>query len=473
MKKTFHKLRDWVFPNKLFLGVALGLLGYVLICDMKTFLLPFATSIGLYLGLHNQVFSKVLHRRNFWLVFAVIFLVTRLLFFAFCVSMRISTGDLNNVFMPQAHGVLQGGVPNVDFSTHYSQYFPYLIAIPVALVNNPYSIVVLFIFFELLVVFLMFKIGTRMTTVTDVKRSILIYLLSPMSYYLIVYWNQQEVIAAFFLLAVLYAYITLKGQPTLHQIIVPFVMAIAFAFNYLLVAVGLLSVIMLFYDNRVKRKIIIVFSGGLLVLYCPFIFLGATRQVVSGILVEFQYRSVGNNPFVILEVLFGKIPYVSFVLLAIVFLIIYYFIAKNKKTKQYETENDLVVFLPLMLYLVYMTFSKKSFSFYTLLFLPLLSMYVSREREFITSFVVYGLTNSIQYTLLSVFQYQHVYPFESAKTIMKLLLFVLVVGTNIAIQLSLAYNLLMQTYDGEKIELNIRSFFRFYLKEATTFFRCY
>lgn len=373
-----------------------GVLYESLVHSTFLILVPLAASIFLLVYSRRSNVRRIVHRR-FLIVWIIVLLATRFGFFAMYLGYGRVTWDLTDVFYSQGKSVLQGKAPNIGFPTHYSQYFPFLLAIPVALVDNPYSLVVFFIAFDILVGVGIWSLAGRIaqkwseaSVPQDLpKTAVMLYLLCPASFYVTIFWNQQEVVTAFLLLLVVYAYVALERRPDRLLIVVPLAMAAAFVMSYLLVCVGLFAVSILFYDPELKRRLIVRSGGAVLALYLPFLLLGVSFKPV---LEEFGYGAIGNNPFAVLETFSLKVGPLPYVALMIAFALMYF--AATIGRRGYERSGLPAICIPLMAYLLFMTLSRKSVSFYALVFLPFLAIFVAANRKLVDLYVIYGLANS-------------------------------------------------------------------------------
>ena len=359
-------------------------------------LVPIAVSLVLLLYMKRPAMRRLVHRR-FVVVWIIILLATRFGFFAMYLGYGRVTWDLTDVFYLQGRSVLEGKMPNIGFPTHYNQYFPFLLAIPVALANNPYSIVAFFMAFDIMVGLGVWSLASKIaenlppsSIPEDLpKTSVMLYILCPASFYVTIYWNQQEVVTAFLLLLVVYAYLAWERRPDRLLVAVPLVMAGAFVLSYLLVCIGLFAVLTLFYDAELKRKLIVRSGAAILALYMPFLLLGVDFKPV---LEEFGYGAIGNNPFAILETFSlsaGPLPYV---LLVVAFALVYFAVTIGRRG--YESSGLTAISIVLLAYLLFMTLSRKSVSFYVLVFLPFLAVFVAANQKLGDLYLIYGLANS-------------------------------------------------------------------------------
>ncbi|MFW9965147.1 MAG: hypothetical protein ACFFCX_16365, partial [Candidatus Sifarchaeia archaeon] len=104
-----------------------------------------------------------LSKRTFLLIILVFFIGSRIgSFFVLYFEIGYAgTGDLNNVFYEQARSLIEGGIPYIDFSSNYSPYFCFLIALPVIFWNHPVAINTILILFD----FLTLSVGYKLTSV--------------------------------------------------------------------------------------------------------------------------------------------------------------------------------------------------------------------------------------------------------------------------------------------------------------------
>jgi len=125
------------------------------------------------------------------------FLITRVgLFLAIFVIIGHPAGCDKHYWSLHGTSALDGLLPYIDYPSEYGPLFCYLLAPAFLWLNDILAPVVVFIFFD----FLTFLFLHRVTGDWDADRRIAsIYLLTPISWFVVVRYGQDESIAAFFL----------------------------------------------------------------------------------------------------------------------------------------------------------------------------------------------------------------------------------------------------------------------------------
>jgi len=315
-----------------------------------------------------------LSKRTFLVLILFFFIVSRLGSF-FLLYFEIGyggTGDLNNVFYLQARTLIEGGFPYVDFSTNYSPYFCFLIALPLLLWNDPIAINLVFFVFDFLTLLVGYKLVSRYLNESNTRTFVWFYSFIPLSWLFIVYWNQDEVLLSFFLLTA--AYLLSHGREKESAV----TLGIGFLFTKFLFIVFCLPLV-IYYRKPIRSVLVATFI--VLIGYIPFILTGA--DILIPLKNEAGYGAVGSNPWVILESLgiqTGILPHViSLGGLGILFVLcLLPTLATNQnwleKPREWG-ERILNLGMPgvmILFSLTFMLLSKKSFSFYSVIFVAFL-----------------------------------------------------------------------------------------------------
>ncbi len=318
-------------------------------------LMLLSTMLVLILGLALIDF-KMLERKKYFIIISLGFIVTRILsiLVLYNIAGISGTSDLNNVFGFQANEILQGNIPYIDFESHYSPYFPYLLSLPYLVISKPVSILSIFIFFDLLTLVVG---GMYVFETWDLKskyKFYWIYSFVPLTWPFISFWNQDEVISAFFLtLSMLLIYRNQEHKAAIC-------MGVGFLVTKFLILVFFIPLFLMM-KKPIRNGLL---TSGLIFLgYLPFIALGA--DVLLPFTTEAGYHSVGSNLWVILEAFSVSFPWYlpHLVVIICIFSIVLVYITSNR-LHHLSPEATIVLFS-----LVYMIAGKKSFSFYVPIFL--------------------------------------------------------------------------------------------------------
>ncbi len=100
--------------------------------------------------------------------------------------------DVSTVFWPQAHGVVEGGLPYRDFECFYSPLFPYLIALPVLLWNDPRVLVLFLSLLEAVTVALTLRAAGVAPRTSARSRWLAFYFFAPGPLLLAVIGGQED-----------------------------------------------------------------------------------------------------------------------------------------------------------------------------------------------------------------------------------------------------------------------------------------
>lgn len=103
-----------------------------------------------------------------------------LFFIAFFLLHQKPWADLVAFYVPQAHAVMQGQVPNRDFLSSYAPLNPYLDALLLRMHDSPLTILVFQIVCDLLSVPFWIRFLRRFMKETTVRKAALLYLLQPL-----------------------------------------------------------------------------------------------------------------------------------------------------------------------------------------------------------------------------------------------------------------------------------------------------
>ncbi len=357
----------------------------------------FGTILILFIGLVSIDFEKI-DKKRYYLILAIGFIVTRVLsiVYWFGVAGHHGTGDLNNIFGYQANQVIQGNMPYLDFESHYSPYFPYLISLPYLVYNQPVSVLSLFVVFDFLTLIIG---GIYVSETWNIKYKHMyywIYSYVPLTWVFITFWNQDEVISAFFI--ILSMLLIHRNQEWKAAIF----MGLGFLVTKFLILVFFIPLFLLM-KKPIRNGFLTL--GLILIGYLPFIALGA--DVLMPFTAEAGYYPVGANPWVIFDAIGLSIPWYlpHIIVLVCLFTLALLFMTSNR-LHYLSPEATIVLFS-----LVYMLISKKSFSFYVPFFLVFVIIIFMRFYDGLENkngvtilFVAYLISFSLLYQSVWVFR---------------------------------------------------------------------
>ncbi|MGQ4912140.1 MAG: hypothetical protein ACP6KW_08220 [Candidatus Thorarchaeota archaeon] len=368
-----------------------------------TYILMFAaTMVVLVLGVLMISFREI-KKRSYYLLLTVSFGVTRILSIVYLYGFAGSAGtsDLTNIFGYQAEQVLGGGIPYLTFESHYSPYFPYLLSLPYALYSQPVSLLSVFVVFDLLTM-IVAGLYVRETWSEEASfKFCWIYSFIPFTWLFITYWNQDEVVAAFFIV------LSLRFVTRDKEMKAAATIAVGFLLTKFLIAVFFIPLFLVM-KKPIRNGLAAI--GLVLLGYLPFLIVGA--NILMPITAEVGYHAVGSNPWVLMEA-FGvdfpmQLPHVVVLASLLVLACIYML---SDKLHNLRPEATIVLFS-----LVYMLMGKKSFSFYVPFFLVFLIIVFMRfcAKNQNRSLLVAGF---LAYLVSFSFLYQSVIVFKSMQTL--------------------------------------------------------
>ncbi len=328
---------------------------------------------------------KDLKNSHFTILMVVGYVITRFLsiFVLFVILDWGGKWDLTKVFYPQAQEVLKGNTIYIDFESSYSPFFPFLLSLPLLIIDKPISIVFLFLGFDLIVLFVGMRYVESFFEKEYVRIFIWQYIFNPLSWLFLTFWNQDEIVLAAFLIL---AFFLIRNQ---KEIEASLLLGIGFLVTKFLIVIFFLPLFLIF--SRPIRALIVT-TVVIIIGYIPFILMGA--NILLPITTQVGYNAVGANPWVILEAIgirfLGIENLISLVVLGTIFCL--FFISYHRsnyrilnllkgkivllfeKIPKLDPEALVVLFL-----LIFMLSSKKSFSFYAqICFVFLILLYVHR-----------------------------------------------------------------------------------------------
>lgn len=208
--------------------------------------------LAAYLG--SRVFtSRAIDERLFLVLAIGTYVLTRILsaVVLYGVVGYEGTWDLNVNFYGIAVNILGGQVPYRDFQCSYSPYFNYLLVLPILLWRHPLAINALFTFFDAAVLVMAFAYIKISSAGQQVRQFVLQYLLIPFVWLFLVFWNQDETICAFFLVAALW--LQRRGKEDWAAL----VLGLGFLFTKFIFALFALAVLSTF-KRKLRQTIIIL-----------------------------------------------------------------------------------------------------------------------------------------------------------------------------------------------------------------------
>lgn len=284
------------------------------------------------------------------------YLFTRILLtiIIFLVFNRQGPGDLTEVFYKQALLAKYGKLIYNDFNSSYSVLLPYLLSLPLYISNHPVSIVFFFILFDLLVLF----VSTRYIIPTfniNKKDFLWFFIFCPINFLFTIYYVQDEIIIAFFMVL---AFALIIRQKQFWAIII---LVLGFYFTKFISIYFFIPLLLIF-----DKKYFFAFFVGIII---PSAFLYLFNVDLLMPLKEGEYTAIGPNLWTLLDNLgIDANPKVSYSILLIITSILIIFQIRTLKFDnkiKFRFENILKYIL--LYSLIFMSFSRKSFSFYFLI----------------------------------------------------------------------------------------------------------
>ncbi|MCK4547921.1 MAG: hypothetical protein KAW17_10825 [Candidatus Eisenbacteria sp.] len=206
----------------------------------------------------NRMFA-----RSHALFAALFFLLTRVGFFVIIfIVIGYPAGPDKAAWKTHGTSALEGLLPYVDYPSAYGPFFSYLLA-PAFLFLHPYvAPVVVFILFDFLTFVFLHRVGEN----PEFNRKVAtLYLITPLSWFVVVRYGQDEAIGAFFVVLML----ILAGQR--RENVLPLLAGFAVAFTKVLFFLPALPILL----NRTGRLRACLIAAGVAVgCYLPFEVLG-------------------------------------------------------------------------------------------------------------------------------------------------------------------------------------------------------
>lgn len=346
-------------------------------------------------------FQKI-EKRSYYLLLAISFIITRVVSIIYLYGVAGSTGtsDLTNIFGDQAEKILTGDIPYLGFESHYSPYFPYLLALPYIIYSQPVSVLSVFVVFDLLTMIVAGMYVKETWDLQAANKFYWFYSFVPFTWLFITYWNQDEVIAAFFIVLSM-LFIARKQEPRAAV-----TMAVGFLLTKFLIIVFFIPLFLMM-KKPIRNGLL---SSGLILLgYLPFLLAGA--DILMPVNAEAGYHAVGSNPWVLLDALGVSVPTLlpHIVVLASLGILAVIYMCTDRLHKL-SPEATIVLFS-----LVYMLMGKKSFSFYIPFFIVFLILVfmrfyqTNRNRSLLLfGFLAYLGSFSLLYQSVVVFKLMEV-----------------------------------------------------------------
>jgi hypothetical protein len=257
------------------------------------FLVNIGSIIGIILG---PILFNIAHleKKRFNFLLLIVFLCTRIVVLAVLYSTGwIGAYDSTAYFYNQGNLVLGGNIPYLDFESHYSPYFPYLMASFILFLNDARMIPIGLIVFDALVFFLSSRYTARVLSSGAQRMFQWIYVLIPTIWFFTVRANQDEIIMAFFL--ILSTLLILEKQEELGGIS----MGLGFLFTKFLIGLFFIPILL---KARNKLRTTGLMCVVILIGYLPFILLGA--DIIMPLRAEGLSYANGANIWVLFE-MFG------------------------------------------------------------------------------------------------------------------------------------------------------------------------
>ncbi|HCY74448.1 MAG TPA: hypothetical protein DHV28_00875 [Ignavibacteriales bacterium] len=295
-----------------------------------------------------------LNNTFFYSITVLVYLLTRIIFtiILFTVFDRQGPGDLLDVFYPQALSVKQGSLVYNDFYSSYSILFPYLLSVPLYLWDHALSIAIFFVIIEFAVLIVSLKYILPEFDIKS-KEFVWFFVFCPINVVFTVYYIQDEIIISLFLVL---AFILIIRKKRLGATIV---LILGFFFTKLIVIYFFIP--LLFVEDK---KYLFLFIIGLIIPNFVLYVFGINIFIP---LQEGTSQAVGPNIWTLLEyigiIADNKIVYS--ILLIITGGLIGMQLKIQKMKNKFEV-NHILNFI-LLYSLIFMSFSKKSFSFYFLI----------------------------------------------------------------------------------------------------------
>ncbi len=318
-----------------------------------------------------------LNTKTFYFISSLFYVITRVVFtlLMFYILDRKGPGDLLDVFYPEASLSKQGYLIYNDFDSSYSILFPYLLSLPLFLWDNPLSIVFLFIIFEILTLLISIKFIVGEFKI-EKKSFLWFFIFCPLNILFTVYYIQDEILVAFFMVLAFTLILKRKELPAI------IVLILGFYFTKIISIYFFLPLLI-----SLNKKYVTVFLAGITL---PNLFLYLIGIDILFPLREVGFQAIGPNIWAMIGMIgidtSANIAYLILVLLTLILVTIQVKIQPLIKIIKKNNSDILLEFI-LLYTLIFMTFSRKSFSFYFLIILVFFLIWVlkfinsKRNRE--------------------------------------------------------------------------------------------
>lgn len=327
---------------------------FLILISISLLAAMFSVKTKLIINLNNSIF---------YFITILGYVITRIIFtlLLFTLFDRLGPGDLLDVFYPQALSVKLGSLVYNDFYSSYSLLFPYLLSVPLYLWDHPLSIAFFFVIIEFITIIISLR---YLIPEYDIKAKEFawFFVFCPINVLFTVYYIQDEIIITLFMVL---SFILIIKKKQLAAIIV---LLLGFFFTKFIVIYFFIPLLL-----TVDKKYLLVFIAGLiisnLVLYSFGIDLFVPLQ-------EGTSSAIGPNIWTLLEylgiVVNNKIAYSILLLITGALTLTQLKILKMKN--KFEVTHILNFIL--LYSLIFMSFSKKSFSFYLLIITVFLIIFI-------------------------------------------------------------------------------------------------
>lgn len=299
-------------------------------------------------------------KKNFIFLAVTIFIITQvLLYFVLYIEMGRFTGDLKWYWFTQGHAIIEGKIPYLDFESHYSPLFPYLLGVSYFLINHFSASVLLFMSFAALTTIFLYK-NLEILSNRQKEKFTILFLLSPVLWIFTVGLYQDEIIMAFFLTLSLYLWLKDRKKYSI------FILGLGVAFTKITFLI-FIPIFLIHSKDKLKHTLILIST--FLLTFSPFLFLGA--DVLQPIKKEISYVS-GPTIWTIMNFFGFSINEFILPIFSIILFYAYFLIYKHKV----NIPEGIVI-----AGLLFMIFNTKVIEMYALPFLPIFFLYISNKEK--------------------------------------------------------------------------------------------
>ena len=339
---------------------------------------PWVPLLIYFIALNIRAVKKILFEKPA-VILAALYFGSRILFFIvlYVFFEFKGLGDLNVNYFEPAQLAWRGFVPYRDFSCSYSPLFLYLLA-PLTPLGIK-GILLLFVVFDFITLLFLNQTASLLFGQETRCGALYLYVVSPMSWFFLIYMGQDEILLSFILILLFYLHLTGRDR------FIPIVAAGGFVLTKFLAVLVILPFFL-----ASQRKFKFVLEGGIIVgAILAFFKFYLKADILEPLLLESKL-SGGNGLWDMLERIQ---PFswniISHLLLAVVLLALIIWATKHIK---YFSAYKLLMY-SLLLWFVFMGLSYKAWSLYSTIYLTLLTIFIVRENK-IKSFVLYAILKS-------------------------------------------------------------------------------